>query len=118
MTRALVLTCTALLCSGFAWPPDHAEQSRADVTTCVSYAQRTSPTFTAWVRDVDLQTGHVDIERLATDDARGERAFTRCLLAVRQWRLIERNLPKPTEPGTPKPATMAGAGSGTDSLTK
>ncbi len=78
------------------------------MTTCVSYAQRTSPSFAAWVRGVDLQTGRVDIERAATDDSRGERAFSRCLLAVRQWRLIERNLPKPTEPGEPDPATMAG----------
>ncbi len=92
MIRAIVLTCTVLLCSGFAWPPDHAEQSRADVATCVIFAQRASPTFTAWVRDVDLETGHVDIERAA--DARGERAFSRCLVAVRHWRLIERNLPK------------------------
>jgi len=115
MTRAIVLTCTVLLCSGFAWPPDYDEQSRADVTTCVSYAQRTSPGFTAWVRGVDLQTGQVDIERSATD-GRGERVFSRCLLAVRHWRLIERNLPKPTEPGKPDPATMAGAEA--DSLTR
>jgi hypothetical protein len=27
---------------------------------------------------------------------------------VRHWRLIERNLPKPTEPGIREPATMAG----------
>jgi hypothetical protein len=114
MTRAIVLTCAVLLCSGFAWPPDHAEQSRADVATCVIFAQRTSPTFTAWVRDVDLETGHVDIERAA--DARGERAFSRCLVAVRHWRLVERNLPKPTEPDRPDPATMAGWGS--DSLTR
>lgn len=116
MARAIVLTCTVLLCSGFAWPPDYAEESRADVVTCVSYAQRTSPGFSARVRDVDLQTGQVDIERSTVDDRRGERAFSRCLLAVRQWRLIERNLPKPTEPGEPDPATMAGAG--TDSLTR
>ena len=116
MTRAIVLTCTVLLCSGFAWPPDYAEESRADVTTCVSYAQRTSPSFSAWVRDVDLQTGHVDIERSAVADGPGERAFSRCLLAVRQWRLIERNLPKATEPGEPDPTTMAGTG--TDSLTR
>jgi hypothetical protein len=116
MTRAIVLTCTVLLCSGFVWPPDYAEESRGDVTTCVSYAQRTSPSFSAWVRDVDLQTGRVDIERSPVDDGRGERAFSRCLLAVRQWRLIERNLPKLTEPGEPDPTTMAGAG--TDSLTR
>jgi hypothetical protein len=114
MTRAIVLTCAVLLCTGFAWPPDYAEQSRADVTTCVSFAQRTSPTFTARVREVDLETGRVDIERAA--DARGERAFSRCLLAVRHWRLIERNLPKPTGPGTPDPATMAGGG--VDSVTR
>jgi len=116
MTRVIVLTCTFLLCSGFAWPPDYAEESRADVTTCVSFAQRTSPTFTAWVRSVDLESGHVDIERAAVDDTRGERAFTRCLLAVRYWRLIARNLPKPTDPGQLEPATMAGGG--TDSLTR
>jgi hypothetical protein len=108
MIRAIVFTCTVVLCSGFAWPPDYAEQSRADVTTCVSYAQRTSPAFEAWVRDVDLQTGRVDIERFPTDDSRGERAFSRCLLAVRHWRLIERNLPKPTDPVEPDPTTMAG----------
>jgi hypothetical protein len=65
---------------------------------------------------VDLQTGRVDIERAAIDDPRGERAFSRCLLALRQWRLIERNLPNPTEPGEPDPATMAGGGA--DSLTR
>lgn len=107
MSRGIVLTCTVLLCSGFAWPPDYAEQSRADVTTCVGYAQRTSPGFEAWVRGVDLETGHVDIERAPGDDSRGERAFSRCLLSVRHWRLIERYLPKPTEPGAPDPATMA-----------
>ena len=116
MTRAIVLTCTVLLCSGFAWPPDFAEQSKADVTTCVSYAQRTSPSFSAWVRDVDLQTGRVDIERSPVDDGRGERAFSRCLLAVRHWRLIERNLPNPADPGAPDPATMAGGEP--DSLTR
>jgi hypothetical protein len=116
MTRAIVLTCIVLLCSGFAWPPDYADQSRADVSTCVSYARRTSPIFEAWVRDVDLETGRVDIERFPSDDSRGERAFSRCLLSVRHWRLIERNLPKPTEPGSPDPATMAGRRP--DSLTR
>jgi hypothetical protein len=116
MNRAIVLTCSFLLCSGFAWPPDYVEQSQADVTTCVSYAQRTSPTFEAWVRGVDLETGHVDIARTPSDDSRGERAFSRCLLSVRHWRLIERNLPKPTEPGESDPATMAGRGA--DSLTR
>ena len=71
MTRAIVLTCSILLCSGFAWPPDYAEQSQTDVTTCVSYAQRTSPSFEAWVRGVDLETGHVDIESTPSDDSRG-----------------------------------------------
>lgn len=107
MTRAIVLTCTILLCSGFAWPPDYAQESREDVSTCVSYARRTSPSFEAWVRGVDLQTGRVDIAR-SPNDSRGERAFSRCLLAVRHWRLIERNLPKAPEPGRPDLATMAG----------
>lgn len=107
MSRAIVLTCTVLLCSGFAWPPDWAEQSREDVSMCVSYARRTSPTFQARVLDVDLRTGRVNIER-SPNDSRGDRAFTRCLLAVRHWRLIERNLPKPAPPARPDPATMAG----------
>jgi hypothetical protein len=106
MTRALVLTCTVLLCSGFSWPPEYEEQSREDVSTCVSYARRTSPTFEARVLGVDLRTGRVDIER-SPNDSRGERAFTRCLLAVRHYRLIERNLPKPIAPPRPDPATMA-----------
>jgi hypothetical protein len=96
-----------LLCSGFAWPPDYADQFREDVSTCVTYARRTSPSFEARVRDVDLETGRVDIER-SPNDARGERAFSRCLLSVRHWRLIERNLPKPQPPGKPDLATMAG----------
>ncbi|MGH7367148.1 MAG: hypothetical protein ACREKQ_01475 [Candidatus Rokuibacteriota bacterium] len=115
MTRGVVLTCTVLLCSGFAWPPDYAEQSREDVCTCVSYARRTSPSFEARVRGVDLQTGHVDIER-SPNDSRGERAFSRCLLSVRHWRLIERNLPKPPVPGKPDLAKMAGRPP--DSLTR
>ena len=106
MTRAVVLICTVLLCSGFAWPPDWAEQSREDVSTCVGYARRTSPTFQARVLDVDLRTGRVDIER-SPNDSRGDRAFTRCLLTVRHWRLIERNLPKPAPSVRPDPATMA-----------
>jgi len=115
MTRAVVLTCTVLLCSGFTWPPDYVEQSRAAVSTCASYARRTSPSFEAWVRGVDLQTGRVDIGR-SPNDSRGERAFTRCLLAVRHWWLIERNLPKLLEPARPDPATMAGRAP--DSLTR
>ena len=115
MTRVIILTCTVSLCSGFTWPPDYAEQSRADVSTCVDYARRTSPTFDARVRGVDLQTGHVDIQS-SPEDTRGGRAFTRCLLAVRQWRLVERHLPKPTEPGPPDPKTMAGREA--DSLTR
>lgn len=107
MTRAIVLTCSILLCSGFVWPADYAEQSREDVSTCVTYARRTSPSFEAWVRGVDLETGRVDIAR-SPNDPRGERAFSRCLLSVRHWRLIERNLPKPAEPGKPDLATMAG----------
>lgn len=107
MTRAIVLTCTLLLCTGLTWPPDYAEESRQDVSTCVSYARQTSPTFEARVLDVDLETGRVDIER-SPNDSRGERAFTRCLLAVRHWRLIERNLPRPLDPPPPDPATMAG----------
>ena len=74
MTRAIVLTCSVLLCTGFAWPPDYAEQSQADVSTCVSYARRTSPAFEAWVRGVDLETGRVDIERSPRDDSRGDTA--------------------------------------------
>ena len=116
MTRAIVLTCTILLCSGFAWPPDYAEQSQADVSTCVSYAQRTSPAFEAWVRGVDLESGYVDIEHFPRDDSRGERAFSRCLLSVRHWRLIERNLPKATDPGVPEAPAMAGRRP--DSLTR
>jgi hypothetical protein len=81
----------------------------------VSYARRTSPGFEASVRAVDLATGRVDIER-SPNDPRGERAFSRCLLTVRHWRLIERNLPKPTEPGRPDPTTMAGRAP--DSLTR
>jgi hypothetical protein len=107
MIRAIVLGCTALLTYGFTWPPDYAEQSRADVATCVQYARQISPRFEAEVREVDLATGRVDIERTA-NDARGEVAFSKCLLAVRQWRLIERNLPRSPEPDPPALATMAG----------
>jgi hypothetical protein len=106
MIRAIVLGSVAVLTVGFAWPPDYAEQSRADVATCVSYARQTSPRFDAQVRDVDLTTGHVDIER-SPGDARGEVAFATCLLAVRHWRLIERNLPSPTDPGPLDPAAKA-----------
>jgi hypothetical protein len=49
----------------------------------------------------------VDIQRTGSD-ARGEVAFSKCLLAVRQWRLIERNLPRSAEPDPPSPAPMAG----------
>ena len=107
MIRAIVLGCTVLLTCGFTWPPDYAEQSRADVATCVQYARQTSPRFEAAVREVDMTTGRVDIERTA-NDARGEVAFSKCLLAVRQWRLIERNLPRPPLPDPPALATMAG----------
>jgi hypothetical protein len=106
MVKAIVLGSVATLTVGFAWPPDYAEQSRAEVATCVSYARQSSPGFEAQVRDVNLTTGHVDIQRSA-GDARGEVAFAKCLLAMRQWRLIERNLPRPTDPGPPDPATMA-----------
>ncbi|HEU4439910.1 MAG TPA: hypothetical protein VFT36_11705 [Methylomirabilota bacterium] len=106
MTRAIVLGSVAVLTLGFTWPPEYAEQSRADVATCVSYARQSSPRFDARVRDVDLATGRVDIQRSA-DDARGEVAFATCLLAVRQYRLIERNLPDPTDPGPADPAASA-----------
>ena len=115
MIRALVLSSTALLTCAFAWPPDYAEQSRADVVTCVEYARQTSPTFTAAVRSVDLETGLVDIERSGSD-ARSEAAFSRCLLAVRHWHIIERNLPNPADPPPADPATMAGRAP--DSLTR
>jgi hypothetical protein len=78
------------------------------VAICVQYARQTSPRFEAEVREVDLATGRVDIQRTA-NDARGEVAFSKCLLAVRQWRLIERNLPRSPEPDPPALATMAGA---------
>jgi hypothetical protein len=111
MIRAIVLGgtlgCTVVVTCGFTWPPDYAEQSRADVATCVQYARQTSPRFEAQVREVDLTTGRVDIQRTGSD-ARGEVAFSKCLLAVRQWRLIERNLPRSPEPDPPSPATMAG----------
>ncbi|HKW91613.1 MAG TPA: hypothetical protein VJX92_06915 [Methylomirabilota bacterium] len=107
MSRAIVVMSVALISFGFAWPPDYAEQSRADVATCVSYARLTSPAFDAQVRSVDLQTGKVDITS-SPGDSRGERAFSKCLLSVRQWRLIDRHLPKPTEPPSQQPPTMAG----------
>jgi hypothetical protein len=107
MIRAIVLGCIGVLTLGFTWPPDYAEQSRADVATCVGYARQTSPAFDAQVREVDLSTGRVEIQSSA-GDARGEAAFSKCLLAVRQWRLIERNLPKPPAPDRADPATMAG----------
>ena len=106
MVRVIALGCVAALTVGFTWPADYAEQSRADVATCVSYARRVSPTFDAQVRDVDLTTGRVDIQR-SPGDVRGEAAFSKCLLAVRQWRLIERHLPRPADPGLPEVATMA-----------
>jgi hypothetical protein len=107
MTRAIIVGCTAVLGLGFAWPPEYVEQSHADVATCVGYARRISPAFAATVKSVDLTTGRVDIERSA-GDARGEVAFSRCLLAVRHWRLIERNLPKAPAPEPFDPTTMAG----------
>lgn len=107
MTRAVVIGCAALLTCGYTWPPDYVEQSRADVATCVDYARQTSPRFDAQVNGVDLETGRVDIQRSA-GDSRGERAFSTCLLAVRRWRLIERHLPKPPDPGPPDFRTMAG----------
>lgn len=107
MIRAIVLGCTVVLTCGFTWPPDYVEQSRADVATCVQYARQSSPRFEAQVREVDLATGRVDIQRTASD-ARGEVAFSKCLLAVRQWRLIERNLPRSPAPDPPSLATMAG----------
>ena len=113
MIRAIVLGCTALMTCGFTWPPDYAEQSRADVATCVGYARRTSPGFAAQVRSVDLETGLVDIQR-SSDDARGDVAFSKCLLAVRHWRIIERNLPKPADPGPSDSATMADPGTKAD----
>src|SRR5260370_14031983 len=103
MVRAIAFGCTlsgsVLLTCGFAWPPDYADQSRADVATCVEYARYTSPHFEAAVREVDLATGRVDIERTA-NDARGEVAFSKCLLAVRQWRRTRRHLP-PSPPHDP-----------------
>jgi hypothetical protein len=72
----------------------------------VTYARQTSPHFDARVESVDLETGRVEI-RHATGDARGELAFSKCLLSVRRWRLIDRNLPKPVDPGPPDWATMA-----------
>ena len=112
MIRAIALGCTlsgtVLLTGGFAWPPDYADQSRADVATCVEYARHTSPHFEAAVREVNLATGRVDIERTA-NDARGEVAFSKCLLAVRQWRLIERNLPRAPQPDPAELSGMAGA---------
>jgi hypothetical protein len=105
--RAFVVGCTALLCCAFAWPPEYVEQSRADVSTCETYARATTPRFEARVQSVDLATGRVEIER-TPNDTRGEVAFSKCLLAVRQWRLIERNLPKLPAPPAPDLATMAG----------
>ena len=85
MIRAIAFGCTlsgsVLLTCGFAWPPDYADQSRADVATCVEYARYTSPHFEAAVREVDLATGRVDIER---------------------------NLPRSPEPHPAELATMAG----------
>ena len=115
MNRVIVLGSTLggilLLTCGFVWPPEYADESRADVATCVQYARHSSPSFDAQVRGVDLSTGQVDIQR--EGDARGEVAFSKCLLAVRQWRLIERNLP-PTapEPEHAEPSTMAGTQAG------
>ena len=106
MSRAIIVGCSALLGLGFAWPSDYAEQSSADVATCVAYTRQLSPGFDARVSAVDLETGQVDIER-GPSDALGEVAFSRCLLSVRHWRLIERNLPKVTEPARLDPATMA-----------
>lgn len=102
---AFAIACGSLVTqtAAFMWPPDYAEQSRQDVATCVSYARRISPDFEAEVREVDLATGRVDIQRSA-GDARGEVAFSKCLVVVRQWRLIERNLPRPADPD---PAAMA-----------
>jgi hypothetical protein len=115
MIRAIVLGCVAVMTCAFTWPPDYAEQSRADVVTCVEYARQTSPTFTAEVRSVDLETGIVDIAR-SPNDARSDAAFSKCLLAVRHWRIIERNLPSPADDDPPDPATMAGRA--TDSVTR
>ncbi|HYB71444.1 MAG TPA: hypothetical protein VEH80_12250 [Candidatus Bathyarchaeia archaeon] len=103
----IALGCAAVACCGFAWPPEYAEQSRADVSACERYARETSPGFEAHVRSVDLATGQVDIER-TPNDTRGEVAFSKCLLSFRQWRLIERNLPKLPAPAPPDLATMAG----------
>jgi hypothetical protein len=106
MIRAVIVGCTALLTCGFTWPSDYAEQSRADVATCVDYARQLSPHFEARVERVDLETGQVEIHR-APGDARGALAFSKCLASVRHWRLIERNLPDLLDPGPPDFAAMA-----------
>jgi len=107
MGRIIVLGFVAVMTAGFTWPADYVEQSRADVETCADYARHTSPRFDARVRAVDPATGEVDIQH-STGDVRGELAFTKCLLAFRQWRLIERNLPKPPKPAPSDLANMAG----------
>ena len=79
MIRAIALGSVAVLTLGFTWPAEYAEQSRADVATCVTYARQSSPRFDAQVRDVDLATGHVDIQR-SGDDARGDRIDVTCIV--------------------------------------
>src|SRR5260370_8362048 len=103
MIRAIAFGCTlsgsVLLTCGFAWPPDYADQSRADVATCVEYTRDTSPHFEAAVREADLATGRVHIERTA-NRARATVPFSKFLIAMARCR---RSRARPPPPPTPPP---------------
>ncbi len=112
VARLIVLGAAGLFVCGFVVTPEYEQQAREDVATCAGYARHESPSFEAAVRSIDPTTGEVRIARQHAD-ARGEFAFEKCLMAIRKWRVVERNLPKtvdPNPPDTPAQGRFAGDG--------
>lgn len=97
LIRLIIFGVAGLFLCGFAVTPEYEQQAREDVATCVSYAKRELPPFEAVVRSIDPTTGEVRIDRLNAD-ARGDFAFGKRLMAMRKWRVVERNLSKTVDP--------------------
>ncbi len=99
--RLVILAVGGLLLCGFILTPEYEQRVREDVAVCVAHARQDSASFDAFVSRVEPTTGEVSMRVLG--DARGEFAFTKCLMTIRNWTWVGDRVQRVTTPARVTP---------------
>ena len=100
--RLVTLAVAGLLLCGFTLTPEYELRIKEDVAVCVAHARQEYASFDAFVSRVEPTSGEVAMRVLG--GARGEFAFTKCLMTIRDWTWVDDRVQRVTTPArvTPK----------------